>query len=130
TSYRNGLRWTLGHRWVLVTVALGAVALAAGLWPMVGKEQLPQTDSGNLTVRVKHPVGTALAVTDRTMQRVEGILESDPDVETVIIGAGMNVGLRGAGGGSANEGSASIRLKANRKANTNDVSKRLTMKLR
>jgi len=130
-GYKNTLEKALKRRWVVIAVALSTIIFAAILWPMVGREQLPQTDSGNLTVRVKLPVGTAIAVTNEKMQQVERVLMSDKDVQTVIAGAGTGVGLRGGGGGggSGNNGSATVKLKDNRKSSTSDVVKRLQKKL-
>ncbi|MEA2553352.1 MAG: hypothetical protein QOJ65_1528 [Fimbriimonadaceae bacterium] len=129
-SYRRGLQWAIGHRWIVLLGAGLSIAAALVFWPMVGREQLPQTDSGNLNVRMKLPVGTALATTNRIMLQVEDVLRSDPDVETVIAGAGTGVGLRGGGGGgNSNEGSATVRLKPNRKSRTEDVVKRIQRKL-
>lgn len=127
-SYRNGLVWTLRRRWVVIGGATLACVAAALLWPMVGKENIPQTDSGNLQVRVRLPVGTAVEVTDTLMKEVEKVLAQDKDIETFLIGSGTGVGLRGGGGGggsSPNDGSATIRLKENRTTKTNDVVKRL-----
>ncbi len=130
SGYRNVLNYAIHHRWVILLIGASAIVFAAVLWPSVGTEQLPASDSGNVTVRVKLPIGTALSKTDETMKVVESILLKDPDVETVIAGAGANVGLRGAGNGVANEGSASIKLKDDRKARTDDVVKRLQRALR
>lgn len=127
-SYRNGLQWAIHHRAVMFGVAVAGIIVAIGLWPLVGKEQLPATDSGNLTVRLKLPIGTSVDVTDRSMNQVERILASDPDVERVISGAGVNVGLRGAGGANPNEGGATVLLKENRKTPTADVVRRLQKK--
>ena len=130
-SYRNGLVWAIKRRGAVVGIALGTVGLALVLWPLVGREQLPQTDSGDLSVRIRLPVGTALQVTQGLMKQVEQILMADPDVRTVVVGAGTGVSARGAGGGggSANFGSATVRLKAVRKAETEDVVKRLQQRL-
>lgn len=125
-SYRNGLTWSIRHRWFVVGGALSTLLIAAYLWQHVGRENLPQTDSGNLNVNVRLPVGTALEVTEKTMRQVEAIVSKDPDIETVITGVGTGVGRGGGGGGnSPNNGSMSIRLKANRKGTTEDVVKRL-----
>ncbi|HSI71977.1 MAG TPA: efflux RND transporter permease subunit, partial [Fimbriimonas sp.] len=105
------------------------IVSAGLLWPSVGREQIPQTDTGDLSVRVRLSIGTGLPITDRVMQRVEGILLKDPDVETVVVGAGARVGLRGSGNGPGHEGSAQVRLKSERKDRTEDVVKRLTKSL-
>ena len=124
-GYRHSLERALRRRWMIVGIGTAAIAFAALLWPQIGREQLPPTDSGNLTVRVRLPIGTALDQTDKIMRRVEAILVKDPDVEAVIAGAGANVGLRGAGTSVGYEGSASVRLKDERTARTEDVVKRL-----
>ncbi len=129
-SYRKGLSWAIHRRWAVVLIGLGTVGLAGVIWPFVGREQLPATDSGDVTLRVKLPLGTALDETNRVMKTVEAALLKDPDVETVIAGAGANVGLRGSGVGVANEGSATIRLKEARKTKTDDVVKRIQRTLR
>lgn len=125
-SYRHGLVWAIKHRWLVVMGSLGTLVAAAVLWQYVGRENLPQTDSGNLNVNVRLPVGTALEVTEKTMRQVEAIVSKDPDIETYLTGVGTGVGRGGGGGGnSPNNGSMSIRLKENRKGTTDDVMKRL-----
>ncbi len=128
-AYRNGLEWAIHHRTSMVVIASLAILAAVGMWPLVGKEQLPQTDSGNLTIRVKLPLGTRVEVTDVAMKQLESIVMADKDVETMISGAGTNVGLRGAGGGDSNEGGATLKLKQNRKSSTGDIAKRIQKSL-
>lgn len=124
-SYRRGLEKVIHRRWPLMLLALGSVGAAALLWPSVGREQLPPTDTGNLSVRVRLPVGTALGITNETMKKVEETILKDKDVDVVIAGAGANVGLRGSGGAPSNEGSATVALKEDRDSKTTEVVKRL-----
>lgn len=130
-SYRNGLTWAIKHRMPVIGFALLACLGAVLLWPSVGKENLPETDSGNLSVRVRLPIGTSVDVTDEIMKKVEAIVEKDPDIAATIAGIGTGVGLRGGGGGGggSNNGSMTIRLKDDRSGSTEDVVKRLTAKL-
>ncbi len=127
-SYRRGLHWAIHHRIPIIGIACAAVVAAAALWPLVGKENLPATDSGNVNIRLKLPIGTSVDITNREMQQIEKIVMQDPDVLTIIAGAGTNVGLRGSGGGAPQEGSATLLLKSNRKSSTSDVIKRLQRK--
>lgn len=127
-SYRNGLIWVLQNRLAVLSGALFVCVAAYFLWDEVGKENLPQTDSGNLSIRVRMPIGTEVGVTDVAVKQVESIVMKDPDVETYVAGAGTGVGLRGGGGGGGggtNEGSLTIKLKDKRKASTADVVKRM-----
>lgn len=129
-SYRNGLRWAIGHRlWVGAGVVLVTLAVLP-LWPMVGTENLPKTDSGDVGIRVRLPIGTALETTKEKMAQVEKVLLADPDVETVFLSAGANIGFRGGvGGASSFEGAANLHLKDDRKTSTEDVIKRLQRQL-
>ncbi len=121
-SYRRGLKWAIGHRWTVLVFAGGVTVASFGLFPFIGSEMLPQTDSGDFTVRVKLPVGTALAVTDQKMRQIERILLAQPDVQTVFSASGTNLTLRGSTTAAiANNGSATVRLKSNRKHKTQDV---------
>lgn len=129
-SYRTGLEWAIRKRVKVVGIGGLAVLAALALWPHVGREQIPQTDSGDLTVRVRLPIGTALEETNFAMGRIEQILMQDPDVETVISGAGTRVGLRGGGGdGPSHEGSAQVRLSPDRTDTTEEIVARLQEKM-
>ncbi|MES1147206.1 MAG: efflux RND transporter permease subunit [bacterium] len=128
-SYRKGLRWALDNRRNIVIIGIVGIVISVALWPLVGKQNFPETDSGNLTVSLKLPIGTPVDKTNTTMLAIEKIVSADKDVESIISGAGTNVGLRGGGGGVPQEGSITAKLKENRSAKTGDVIKRLQKKL-
>lgn len=121
-SYHRGLQWAMRHRVVVLVVALGITGASLLLLPMVGSEMLPQTDSGNFTVSIKYPVGTALEVTNLAMKKVEAYLLLQPDVAVVFSAAGSNLSLRGTTTASIGyAGSATVALKDKRKSNTQDL---------
>lgn len=129
-SYHRGLAWAIHHRvWVLV----GAVAICACsflLIPQIGTELLPQTDSGNFTVLMKMPVGTALSVTDQVMKQAEQIVLTDPDVQTIFSAAGTTLSLRGTSTSlTPYQGSMTVKLKDDRKRSTQDIMKAMQKKL-
>lgn len=126
--YRALLDWALSRRLRVVGIGVVSTLLAVGLWPLVPRELLPPSDSGNIDLRLKLPIGTQVEKTDEVMKQIEKTLREDNVVETVIAGAGANVGLRGAGGGAPQEGSATIKLKDDRKEKTSEVIKRLQKK--
>ncbi len=125
-SYRNGLRWAIHHR-MIVLAGVAAITLSVlPLWPMIGNETLPKSDSGDLNVRVKLPIGTALSTTTEKMRQVEQVLLDNPNVETVFLASGANIGFRGGvGNASSFEGSANVHLKESRLLNTEGVVKQL-----
>lgn len=128
-SYRKGLGWAIHHRVSIMYAALATIGAAGSLWPFVGRENLPQTDSGNLTVTVKLPLGASLDTTDATMRQVNAILAKDPDVDTYLSGSGFSFRSSGGSQSTPNNGGAAVQLKANRKSSTADVVKRLQAKL-
>lgn len=129
-SYRSTLGWALNRRWfVLGAVALLTLAVLP-LWSLVGSESLPKTDSGDLNVRVRLPVGTALSTTIDKMDEVEQVLLKDPDIETLFLSVGAGISFRGSvGGEQSNAGAANIHLKRNRSASTDEIAKRIEKNL-
>jgi HAE1 family hydrophobic/amphiphilic exporter-1 len=122
SSYHNGLKWALAHRsWIIIGGVL-ATASAWLLYPFVGSELLPATDSGNFTVNMKLPVGTALATTNADMKQVEKIIMGNPNVATVFAVAGSTLSLRGTTTAQIGyQGGATVTLKENRKQSTQQV---------
>ena len=58
------------------------------LIPLIGTELMPTSDSGDFSVSVKMPVGTALDETNKAMQQVERIVNGNPDVLTAFATTG------------------------------------------
>ncbi len=129
-NYRRGLRWAIHHRIGIVGIALLAVGAAVALWPYVGKENLPPTDTGNLSVNMRLPLGTDVETTNGIMKKVDAILLKDPDIDTFISGAGFNFRAGGGSPSSPNSGGATVQLKEKRKSSTADVVKRIQAKLK
>ncbi len=124
-SYRRGLEWSIKHRGWVVGIGVLCVIAAYLLWPYLGKQQFPETDSGNLNVRLRLPIGTPVETTNESLKGIEKVLIDDPDVATIFANAGGG-GFRG---GGSQEGSVTVRLKPDRKTATEDVVKRLQQRL-
>ena len=121
-SYHRGLQWALRHRYFVLGSAIAITAVSLLLVPLVGSEMLPQTDSGNFTVNMKYPVGTALSVTNAGMKSIEAYLAKEPDVDVVFAAAGTTLSLRGTTTAQIGyQGSCTVQLKANRKNSTQDL---------
>ena len=111
-AYHRGLKWALARRFWIVGSGIVLTMLSFLLYPLIGSELLPQTDSGNFTVTVKHPVGTSYDTTNATMRQVEKILLANKDVETVFSAAGTSLSLRGTSTAQIGyQGSATVQLK-------------------
>ena len=121
-SYHRGLEWALRHRLIVLAAAIGITVASLLLVPMVGTEMLPQTDSGNFTVNLKFPVGTALTTTNAGMKTVESYLIKEPDVQVVLAAAGTTLSLRGTSTAQIGyQGSCTVQLKPTRKHSTQEL---------
>jgi HAE1 family hydrophobic/amphiphilic exporter-1 len=125
-SYRNGLKWALRHRFWIIGGAVGISLASFLLWPQVGSELMPQTDSGDIGITVKMPIGTSLEKTNEMMKQIEDILLKNPNVQTAFSAAGTTLSLRGSTTAlTPNQGSVTLKLKEDRKVSTQDLIKDL-----
>lgn len=121
-SYRHALAWALRHRWWVLGGAFSITAASWLLVPMIGSEMMPQTDTGDFTVNLKLPVGTAYTVTNEKMQQVESKLRANKDVDTVFAASGTNLSIRGTSATQIGyQGGAIVHLKEDRKHSTQEV---------
>lgn len=121
-SYRNGLKWALFHRKLVLGGAFGITAGAFLLFPSIGTELMPQTDSGDFTISIKMPIGTALETTNATMRKAEAIVLADPDVRTAFGAAGTTMSTRGNTTSlTPYQGSITVKLKEHRSKPTLEV---------
>lgn len=129
-SYRRGLQWAIHHRMQTLSIALGITLGAVLLVPMIGTELMPMADSGDFTVRVKMPVGTALSETNKAMLRVERIVRENPNVMTAFAAAGSGLSMRGTGTTlRPYQGAVMVKLKEERTQSTLEVIGELRKKL-
>jgi HAE1 family hydrophobic/amphiphilic exporter-1 len=120
-AYRRALQWAIHHRPLTIGGAVAITALSLSLLPQIGTELMPATDSGDFTVSVKLPVGTALSKTDEVMQRVEQSIASNPNVATVFATVGSRGGMGGGQALTPYQGGVSVKLKDDRKQSTLEV---------
>ena len=125
-NYRQGLKWAITHRKWTIGGAVAITAASLLLFPMVGQEMMPQTDSGDFTVNIKMPIGTALSTTNATMKKVEAIVFKNPNVQTAFAAAGSTLSMRGNTTSlTPYQGSVTVKLKDKRSESTQDVMKDL-----
>ncbi len=106
-NYKKLLIYALNYRWQSVVVAAALLIISVFLIRFIGREYLPETDEGEVSVTVEMEVGTRLSVMDDKLKEVaELIKQYVPEMESFEEGAGSG-GWRG----GANQGSITIRLK-------------------
>ncbi len=85
---RNGytpiLGWALANRRATVMIGLAFLGFAALLLPRIGSEFLPALEEGNLWIRATLPPTISLEAGMPTVTRIRQILNSYPEVVTVV----------------------------------------------
>ncbi|MDT8900308.1 efflux RND transporter permease subunit [Anaeroselena agilis] len=128
-KYRSVLANALNNPRKTILLAASMLAISLALLPLVGTELMPVTDSGNFTIYVKTPIGTAFDKTNQSFAQVEQVLQQTPEIakEYAVVGKVLKFGSRPA----PNVGYISVTLtdKSTRTKNTQDVIKDLRSKL-
>lgn len=116
-GYEAYLRWILGRRWVAVAVILVLLLSAGVLYPLLGQEFLPVTDTGEIAVRVRMPYGTVREETDAVVRQIEEFAATLPEVETVF----SSVGSRDGSGNETGVMHIGLVEKSARRRSTEDI---------
>lgn len=89
--YMRVLKWSMRHRWVIVTVSV-VVCLSAGpMFSRIGKDFLPQDDQSEFEVSIKTPPGSSLEGTDAVFKEMEAELKTMPGVKNLFTAIGADV---------------------------------------
>ncbi len=99
--YLRILKWSLGHRLVVLASASLVFVASAGSFVMWGKgvEFFPETDPNRAFVHIRAPEGTSLDASDALVAQVESIVMGYDDIEHVIANIGSAGGDPFAAGG-------------------------------
>ena len=83
-KYQSGIHWALDHRKSVVLVSLALMAATLPLVPLIGVELMPETDEGEVRVRVEMPTGTRIDATDEVCRRIESLVVREvPETEHI-----------------------------------------------
>jgi multidrug efflux pump len=121
--YRRSLHWVLENPVLILTVLLLTIALNVAIVIKIPKGFFPLQDTGSLGGAVRGPQDASFFAMNDSIQRILGIVKSDPAVENAISFTG--------GGGASNTANMFVALKplAERNISASDVINRLRPKL-
>lgn len=86
--YRPTLIWALGHRVIVIAVAVIALGISLAIVPFLGSEFLPELNEGTIWVNAVLPAGISNTEVIRLMAKEREILGQFPEVRSVISKAG------------------------------------------
>lgn len=92
-KYQGLLQWALRRRKTVIFTTLAAFILSVAAIPMVGMEFLPKQDNGYFTVDIKLPNSSVLEETTRVVNKVEKVVASMPEVESIFLSVGNQGGM-------------------------------------
>jgi multidrug efflux pump len=105
--YQRALRWSLGHRVVVIVIALASLWATFEAFRRLEGEFLPEEDKSRLLCFVFTPEGSTVEYTDAQVRKMEAILSETPEVEVY----GSVTAFAMAGPGLANNAIVFVKLK-------------------
>lgn len=90
-TYTWMLKWSMGHRWVVVGLCVLVILSIVPLFNFVGKNFLPVDDQSQFEISVRAPEGYTLQVTSTLVEKIATELRQLPGVEDTLttIGGGQ-----------------------------------------
>lgn len=87
--YQKALRFALGHRWLVVLIAIMIFIGSMGLFINLKREFVPKSDEGRFIIRLETPTGSTLYETDEKLRMVEDLALSLPEAKSVFVAIGV-----------------------------------------
>jgi len=86
--YTAMLRFSMAHRWVIVTVCILVFLSIIPLFMFVGKNFLPVDDQSQFEVSVRAPEGSSLGASAQAMERIASQIRKMPGVTDTLVTIG------------------------------------------
>jgi heavy metal efflux system protein len=87
--YLPVLRWSLGHRLIVLAVALALLVVAGVLAPRLGTEFVPTMDEGAFDMDIQMVPGVSLETALESTRLVEQRLKQFPEMDTIVSRTGQ-----------------------------------------
>lgn len=87
-TYTTMLRFSMGHRWVIVIVCIAVFASIIPLFYFVGKNFLPVDDQSQFEVSVRTPEGSSIGETSLRMERLAAEIRKMAGVTDTLVTIG------------------------------------------
>ncbi|NWF94392.1 MAG: efflux RND transporter permease subunit [Syntrophaceae bacterium] len=87
--YRKALAFCLGHRWLVVLIAIGMFFLSIAILANLKREFVPKSDEGRFIIRLEAPTGSTLHYTDEKLRKVEEMILAMPEADRLFVAIGI-----------------------------------------
>lgn len=91
-NYGSLVRWSLGNRLTVITIAVAAIIVGVGFYNFIGSEMMPLADVGQAYGVLETAPGTTFSRTEQIVSEVEKLLAQQPEVEKVSTELGAESG--------------------------------------
>jgi hydrophobic/amphiphilic exporter-1 (mainly G- bacteria), HAE1 family len=85
SGYERLLRWSMAHRWVIVTASVLALVAIVPLYLAVGKDFIPKNDESQFEISVRTPEGSTLEQTELISTRIGREVKTLPGVAYTVV---------------------------------------------
>lgn len=113
--YQHALSWSLDHKAAVSLTALILFIGSLALVPLIGTGFIPDSKEKYVSIDVRYPVGTTLETTDKTVKKVETLLDQENTIDfyqTTVGSAPGSLNMQGSLSGS-NSGNIFVQLTNN-----------------
>ncbi|HEV7904750.1 MAG TPA: efflux RND transporter permease subunit [Pyrinomonadaceae bacterium] len=87
-AYTTMLKWSMGHRWVIVGLCVLVIVSIVPLFMLVGKNFLPVDDQSQFEINMRAPEGSTLANTSTIVERIAADVRTLPGVTDTLVTIG------------------------------------------
>ncbi len=89
-GYSSVLNWFLHHKWIPLTIMIALISGTVVMYINIEKEGFPETDSGEIDIRVRLPEGSKLQKTNAVMEEFYNTLSEKEELETIVSSIGRS----------------------------------------
>jgi HAE1 family hydrophobic/amphiphilic exporter-1 len=133
SGYGRLLQSAVNHKALTVIITAAIFIGALAFIPGMGREFMPETDEGQISIQVSLPSGAGLKDTEAVLTEIESRLENIPEIETIYstAGSGSAASFISLSGKQTNTGSVSCVLKdlKERERSTQEVAEEIRSKI-
>jgi HAE1 family hydrophobic/amphiphilic exporter-1 len=112
-GYERHLERALNHKFVVIASVTILFAVSMALYPLLGTQLFPETDTGTFTINFRAPAGTRLELTTQMARQIEGIIRQvipPGDLDTVVSNIGLAPSLSAIYSSNSSEDSGFIQV--------------------